>query len=197
MKTNKIAQPNTSLTTKTAVTWTCADWLVFHKGLVKWFTEGRFASKVKLAPEAATIKANEVFKGHWDRNASTLLTRCGFGSEFFGYFNTVGLFSIFNLTHRTANAGVEKVSKIADNASTSLVNVLDTAGKVGESAAGAVKGGVDTVSNVAGLAKYIVPVGLGVTGLLVVAYVYKNYIKGDSKIEDLTPAGQLKKLAFK
>lgn len=175
-KSGAIAQPNTSLSQKgVTVTWDCNDWMLWHKFLIKLFMKGQVASKIKYPQDKATELANQVFKQHWTK-ASAALTRCGYTAEFYQYFNQVGLSDIFNLAHRTANSAVEKGGKIVDSVSTTFVNVLDDAGEV-------VTGVTGTVSNVAGMAKYAVPVLIGGVVLFVGAYAYKNFIKGDERVQ--------------
>lgn len=175
-KSGAIAQPNTSLAQKGAdVPWDCNDWMLWHKALVKMFMKGQVESGIKYTSEKATELANQVFKQHWTR-ASAALTRCGYTSDFYQYFNSVGLASIFNLAHRTANATVQKGSKIVDSVSNTLVNVVDDAGEI-------VTGATSTVSNVANLGKYLVPVAIGGVVLLVGGYVYKNYIAGNARVQ--------------
>lgn len=171
-----IANPNTSLSqTGATVTWDCNDWMLWHKSLIKLFMGGYTTSAIKYTQEKAIELSNQVFKQHWTK-ASAALTRCGYTNDFYQYFNQVGLADIFNLAHRTANSAVEKGGKIVDSVSTTLVNVVDDAGEV-------VTGVTGTVSNVAGMAKYAVPVLIGGVVLFVGAYAYKNFIKGDERVQ--------------
>lgn len=195
-KTNKVAQPNTSLTLPgKEVPWECADWVVFHKGLVQWFREGRFASKIKYSEADAIKNANQIVTQHWERNATftSSLRLCGYGSAFYAYFVSVGLGPVVtNILQKIANVGtkitettLDTTVKVVDSAGNSLVNVVDSAGNV-------VNNVVDTVGGVAGMAKYVVPVIIGGVVILVGAYAYKNFIKGDSRISIPTPAGVAK-----
>jgi len=182
--TNDIAQPNYSLRHKGEVKWECNDWMIFHKGLVKWFKEGRFKSKIKYQEKDAIAKTNEVFVGHWSR-ASWTLAKCGYGSEFHTYFTRVGLNSIFSRVQDFSVAAGDKTSKIVDSASNTLVNTVDNTGKI-------IDGATGTLSNFTNLAKYVVPVAIGGVVLFVGAYAYKNFIKGNSRISIPTPGGVVK-----
>ena len=173
--------------------WDCNDWMVFHQSVVKHFMAGKTKSKIKYSKDAAIKMTNDVFRQHWSKSAGAWRKlKCGYTSEFFRYFKEVGLTDILSI--------FQAALATTTNVATTVLDVTEKSAKIGGEivvgAGDAIKGGVDTVSNVAGLAKYIVPLGLGITGLLVVAYVYKNYIKGDSKVEDLLPGGQIKKLAY-
>lgn len=194
-KTNKIAQPNTSLAHKGEIKWTCADWVVFHKGLVQWFKEGRFQSKIKYSAEDANKQANQVVTQHWERNATftSSLKLCGYGSAFYNYFVSVGMSDVVtSFLQRIANTGVkfaegtaDNVTKVATSAQKSLVNVVDSAGNVVTSV-------VDTAGSVASTAKYVLPVLIGGVVLFVGAYAYKNFIQGDGRISIPTPGGVVK-----
>lgn len=168
------------------LSWDCNDWMIFHQVVVKHFMAGKTKSKIKYSKNFAIKLTNDLFRQHWSKSAGAWRKlKCGYTTEFFRYFKEIGLTDILSIIQ----AALATTANVATTA-------LDVTEKTTESAAEALKDGVDTVSNVAALAKYIVPLGIGVTGLLVVAYVYKNYIKGNSKVEDLLPAGQVKKLAM-
>lgn len=171
-----IANPNTSLAqTGVTVKWSCNDWMLWHKSLIKLFMGGYTTSKIKYTQEKATELSNQVFLQHWAK-ASVLLTGCGFSEDFYKYFNSVGLASIFNVSHRLKHGAIDKGTKVVDSVSDTFVNVVDDAGDI-------VTGVTGTVGNVAGMAKYAVPVLIGGVVLFVGAYAYKNFIKGDERVQ--------------
>jgi hypothetical protein len=173
-KANKIAQPNKSLAHPgKEVVWECSDWLSFHKGVVRFFEEGRFASRVKLSKKDAIAKTNDVFMQHWERNAGiwSSLRLCGYGSEFYNYFKSVGLTGVTNI--------VQNVFQTASSVVQTTTNAID---KTTASAGNAIVNTTDTISNTAKLAKYVVPIALGSAVVFVGAYVYKNYVKGNSRV---------------
>lgn len=179
-KTNKIAEPDTTLEADGSkkgrkVDWTCNDWVLFHKAMVKFFMEGRFASKIKYSQADATANANQVFRQHWDR-ASWMLARCGYTSDFVAYFKSVGLGDLFNLLQKGVDSGKTTAAKVATSVSNTAVNVIDSTGKIIDNVGGG-------ISNITGMAKYLVPVTI--TGVVLIAgtYVYKNYIKGNSRVK--------------
>ncbi|HEY8936697.1 MAG TPA: hypothetical protein VIM65_15820, partial [Cyclobacteriaceae bacterium] len=100
IKTNRIAEPDTTLEADgakkgRAASWTCNDWVLFHKAMVTFFMQGRFASKIKYSQKDAIANANQAFRQHYDR-ASWTLSRCGYTSDFVMYFKSVGLNDLFN-----------------------------------------------------------------------------------------------------
>lgn len=147
--------------------WTCAQWMMWHKDLVRAFEAGLFASKIKYTHEAAIQNANDVFRIHWDKNSKwyNSLQFCGYSSDFFDYFKSVGLTDILSY-----------FQGIITPAASTAVNVTSTAQSVVENAA-------DTVANTTSVAKYAVPLLVGGLAIGVGYYVYKNYLKGNKKVK--------------
>ncbi len=193
-KTYKFAQPNTSLAHKGEVVWGCADWMIFHKRLVEGFIAGRFASQKKYTKEQAIELSNQVFRQHWERNATffSSLRACGYASEFFSYFKSVGLNDVLNAFQQVANIGTKAIdtvatstTKVIDSSAKTLVNVVDDTGRV-------VTNLTDGAGNITQLAKYAIPVLIGGVVIFVGAHAYKNFIKGDGRISVPTPGGIIK-----
>jgi len=177
-KTNKIAQPNTSLALPgKEVQWGCADWLSFHKGLVRFFQEGRFKSRIKYAQDKAIEQANSVFMQHWERNATfwSTLRSCGYGGEFFNYFKSVGLTETLNIFQSIVVPTTKATASVAQSAATTVEKTADAAGKTIVNAG-------EAVSNTTEYAKYIMPTLLVGGCVFTLAYIYKNYVKGDDRI---------------
>ena len=174
---NRIAQPNTSLSAKGEVKWECADWMNFHKGLVRFFMEGRFKSRAKYPKAEATNKANEVFMQHWQRNAGffSSLRNCGYTSEFFTYFKAVGLTDVLSILQAVIVPTAKTVTDVTETVSTTVSKTSDAAGK-------AIVNAGDTIANTTGLAKYLIPIALSAVALGTGIYIYKNYVKGDKQV---------------
>lgn len=187
-QTNKIAQPNTSLDRSGEVAWNCSDWKTFHQGLVQWFMEGRFQSKIKYSQADAIAQANKVFSTHWENNAGffSSLRSCAYDSTWYAYFKSVGLTQTINIFQEIANAGTKVVTKTADSTvkvhSAVTDAVVGTAQSAGKSLVNVVDNAGGIVSNVTGMAKYVGPVLIGGVVLFVGTYAYKNFIKGDERI---------------
>jgi len=178
-QTNKVAQPNTSLSLPgKEVVWSCSDWMNFHKGLVKFFMEGRFKSKVRLAQPQAIEQANDVFMQHWERNANfwSSLRMCGYGGEFYNYFKNVGLTDVLSILQSIVVPTTNTTASVVETTTRTIDKTAEAAGKTIENAG-------DTLANTTGVAKYAIPVAIGGAILLVGLYVYKNYIKGDNRVQ--------------
>jgi hypothetical protein len=185
-KKNTIADPNTTLEVDGSKKgresdWTCNDWVLFHKAILQWFKEGRLASKIKYPNDQALVLANQVFRQHWDR-ASWTLTRCGYTSDFSTYFKSVGLSDILNFAQKAVAKGKETAAAVGNSGAKTLVNTVDTAGQIVNNVGGG-------IANIAGAAKYILPVAIGGVVIFVGVYAYKNFIKGNSRISVPTPGG--------
>lgn len=70
--------------------WTCEDWVVWHKDLLRAYQDGRLATFTK---EKALEETNRVFAYHWKESAGfskTFWGKCGYESGFFNYFKDIG-----------------------------------------------------------------------------------------------------------
>jgi len=175
---NKIAQPNTSLAVPgKEVVWECADWLNFHKGLVRFFMEGRFTSKVKNTKPDAIQNANQVFMQHWERNANfwSSLRTCGYAGEFFNYFKSVGLTDVLSILQAIVVPTANTAANLVD---TTTKTVDRTAAAAGQTIVNA----SDTLANTTGVAKYAIPVVVGGIIILAGTYFYKNYVQGNKRV---------------
>ena len=179
-KTGKIADPYTTLEADGSkkgkeYEWTCNDWITFHKTLVVWFKAGRFAPGPYTQANALE-RSNDIFKQHWYAPKTvwqnTKLLGCGLDYDFVTYFNSVGLKSLFNSAQKIIQGGKDTGG-----------DLLEIASDTTKATAKALKTGVDVVGNTLGVGKYIVPVAVGGVVLLVGAYLYKNFIKGNSRIK--------------
>ncbi|MFN9500890.1 MAG: hypothetical protein ACK57K_06180 [Chryseotalea sp.] len=193
-KTNKWALPNTSVGYNKKVEWDCYDWMKFHQLLVDWFEKGKSPSGIKFAKPEAIKQANKIFLEHFNKNNTFFsgLDTCGYRGQFASYMTSVGLKDVittiakgYNALFRSAEKVIDAGEKTVTVASDTLVNTVDNAGK-------AVVNVSEGVSNISNVGKYLVPVAIGGTVLLVGAYVYKNYIQGDNQIAVPTPGGVVK-----
>lgn len=70
--------------------WTCADWVEWHKDLLKAYQDGRLA---KYDYAKALAETNRVFAIHWDMSAGfskQFWGKCGYDEGFFNYFRDIG-----------------------------------------------------------------------------------------------------------
>jgi hypothetical protein len=178
-QTNKIAQPNTSLSLPgKEVIWSCSDWMNFHKGLVKFFMEGRFKSKIRYAKPQAIEQANQVYMQHWERNANfwSSLRMCGYAGEFYSYFKSVGLTDVLSILQAIVVPTTNTTVNVVDTTTRTIEKTADAAGKTIVNAG-------DALANTTGIAKYAIPVAVGGAVFLVGAYLYKNYVKGNKRVK--------------
>ena len=102
--------------------WSCQDWKYWHEELVKAFAEGKFASRIKYTKPEALRNANLVFNQWWSK-LSGFFTKhqfCGYDSQFFAYFKSVGLENILSYFQ-----GI--VVPVASGAASVTENVANTA----------------------------------------------------------------------
>ncbi len=175
---NKIAKPNTSLSAPgREVVWECSDWVNFHKGLVQFFMEGRFKSKVKNTKPDAIQNANQVFMQHWERNADfwSSLRICGYAGEFFNYFKSVGLTDVLSILQAVVVPTENTVENLVDTTTKTIDKTAAAAGQTIVNAG-------DTLANTTGVAKYAIPVVVGGIIILAGTYLYKNYVQGNKRV---------------
>jgi hypothetical protein len=149
--------------------WSCGDWMVWHQELVKAFMGGKFASGIKYSQQDAINNANKVFAQWWDKAASISDSNfCGYNSGFLEYFKSVGY-----TDHISYIAGIlTPIFKGGTNAS----SAVQKTGEAAENAADAAKNTTKTL-------QWLLPVGVVTVVALVGGYVYKNYIKGNSRVK--------------
>ena len=145
--------------------WSCSDWKFWHEELVKAFMAGRFASQIRYSQQEAIRLSNQVFMQHWER-LSGFFTKhqfCGYESQFFHYFKSVGLDNILSYFQAV-------ITPTAESAGTITENVTDTASTITENVA-------DTASSATKTLKWLVPTLLVGAGVALSFYVYNNFIK--------------------
>ncbi|MCK9479762.1 MAG: hypothetical protein M0R40_09755 [Firmicutes bacterium] len=126
--------------------WSCEDWVVWHKDLLRAYQDGRLAEYSK---EKALEETNRVFAHHWAESAGfskKFWGYCGYRSGFYDYFKSIGY-----TDHISFIAGV-------------LTPVIGGSSDVAGSAVGAVKNVGNIVSG-----KAFLPLVLGLAA--VVGYV--------------------------
>lgn len=145
--------------------WACADWMYWHQQLVKASLAGSFPSKIKYSQADALKNANTIFLQWWKSTASfTKSNFCGYKSDWYAYFDSVGLGDEVLSYFQAATSGAVKLTE----------TVTQTAQKV-----------LDTASNTASVTKYLLPIALiGAVGL-VGMYAYNHYVRLDGSRRSL------------
>ena len=154
--------------------WSCNDWMIWHKALVQAFVGGKFASGIKYSQAEAYNQANKVFNQWWDKMNSFFSSKiwCGYNSEFYNYFKSVGNTAVLSF-----------IASLVNPLSNSVKTVANTTEKVTSSATQTVENVADTAKNTTETTKWVLPVlVVGAIGL-VGTYLYKNYIKGNSRVK--------------
>lgn len=161
-------QALSGITFNTAPTsdWECQDWKFWHEELVKAFMAGAFKSRIKYSRDEAIRLSNQVFVTWWNKLVGTFSTKnfCGYESQWFAYFKSVGLESILSYFQGF------------------FVPVATSAIKVTESATEAVSNIADAAKNTSKTAAWLIPTVLVLGTVFVGAYAYKNFIQRDNKI---------------
>lgn len=148
--------------------WECSQWMAWHKALVSAFKNGLFASKIKY-PEAKAIEnANNVFNPHWSKSAGWYNSgRCGYSSDFFNYFKSVGLSDILSYIQAVITPTASTAANVVSSGTKAVENVAKAAENVSEAA-----------QNTASVTKWLVPAVL----ITVVGGVLYFGFKNPSKI---------------
>lgn len=158
-----------TITFNTAPTsdWECQDWKFWHEELVKAFMAGAFKSRIKYSQPDAVRLANQVFVTWWNKLVGSFSSKnfCGYESQWFNYFRSVGLESILSWFQ-----GI-------------FIPVATSAVKVTESATEAISNIADAAKNTTKTAKWLIPTILILATVGVGAYTYKNYIRGNEKVK--------------
>lgn len=189
----QLAVPNRSLSTKKEVKWGCEEWLAWHKAMVDKGIRGTWGSKKKFTKAQAIEIANKAFRQNWANSSGYWNSlSCGYTSEFFNYFKSVGLSDMLNIFQAGKNSLVNVASKGITTSENIANSALTTADNVVKSAGNAITDTAEGVSNITGMGKYIVPVIIGGVVLFVGVYAYKNFIKGNERINIPTPGGIVK-----
>lgn len=149
-------KPNTSADGR-KISWSCNDWIAWHQ---------------KLTAKFGLTRANEVSQQWWDKLPfyDTKKLTCFVDCGFYNYFRKAGggwnsiIPSLLCTIDSSGGKLIENTGKVVDSAGNIVVNTADAA------------------SNTASTLKWLVPTALvGVVGL-VGYYLYKNYAKGNARV---------------
>jgi hypothetical protein len=154
--------------------WSCNDWLLWHKELVKAFKEGKFKSGIKYSEADAITNANKVFTQWWDKIVSVWSSKywCGYSTAFYSYFKSVGL-----------TDHISFIASIYTPIAQGTINVAQSAGNAITNTGQTVESATETAQNTANLTKWLIPAAIiAVVGGLAM-YAYKHYVKGNEKIK--------------
>lgn len=141
--------------------WDCNDWMTWHK---------------KIAAKYGVARANEVFIIWWNKQGFAAYGQdCMYVNKTFrDYFKSVGL-SIDGM----ATYVMAPVDLIYNTQQT----VADTANQVVDDAGNIITNTTGAASSTTGVLKGIIPVAVGLAAVGVGFYIYKHYIKGNSRIK--------------
>jgi hypothetical protein len=137
--------------------WSCEDWVVWHKDLLRAYQDGRLG---KLDYERALEETNRVFAYHWKESAGfskKFWGYCGYQSGFYNYFRDIGYTDHISFLAGLFSGVGEAISEAAGG----------TADIVKETAGGA-------AGSVRSLGKILPFLLLALAVVLVVAFVRKT-----------------------
>lgn len=161
--------------------WECFQWVNWHKHLVKTYRDAGYTE------EQAKQYAKSIFLTWWDKINTFWgsLNWCGYGSEFFNYFKSVGVTEHLSILAKVSAPIISATTNVAESAG----NILTDAGKIGENASSAAGDVTKGAGNTAKVLKVLLPVTLVALAGGAAYYAYKHFLKGDEKIKlPTTPA---------
>ncbi|MCW5910944.1 MAG: hypothetical protein KIT62_07715 [Cyclobacteriaceae bacterium] len=145
--------------------WDCAQWMIWHKDLVKAFMAGAFASNIKYTQDKAIENANNVFIVHWNKSASFMNSNfCGYKSDFFNYFKSVGLGDILSYFQAVFTPTATATTEVVSSGAKAATNVAQSAGQAVENVA---KG----IENTSSVTKWLLP-AVAVTLVAGIGYLF-------------------------
>jgi len=150
--------PNTSADGRKDVSWSCNDWVNWHK---------------KLTAKWGLDRANEVSQQWWDKlpfydkKKLTCFADCGF----YNYFRSAG------------GGWSSLIPQIFCTVDSSGGKLVENAGKTIDSAGNVIANTASAAANTMSALKWVLPVAVvGVVGLIGF-YFYKNYAKGNARVK--------------